>query len=318
MKDFRKGNSQREFHQSFRSQSAMEYLMTYGWAILIIAVVLAALFELGVFNPMTFAPKASPGSCQVVRPDGPGTTNFISLEGECNGELPQYVLVGGPTPASHIIVNDSSFNGTFMHTNALTLSAWIYQLPNDECEVGLANIYPESGGLPGFIFRFGVSGGQWAAPSKVLLELFTTSTQTNMFSSGTMPYDSWDNIAASYNGTAVDFYINGEPAGTTPYNGILSYGPGSILVIGANFNSGCYSYFPGYISNLQLYDTALSANNIHFLYQEGIGGAPIKIQSLVGWWPLNGNANDYSGNGNNGVASGVTYTTNWYSGYSAP
>ncbi|MGC8537733.1 MAG: hypothetical protein ACP5MZ_01975, partial [Candidatus Micrarchaeia archaeon] len=90
MKAFQKGNSQREFHQRFKSQSAMEYLMTYGWAILIIAVVLAALFELGVFNPMTFAPKASPGSCQVVRPEGAGTTNFISLEGECNGEIPQY------------------------------------------------------------------------------------------------------------------------------------------------------------------------------------------------------------------------------------
>jgi len=33
-----------------RAQSAMEYLMTYGWAILIIAVVLASLFSLGVFN----------------------------------------------------------------------------------------------------------------------------------------------------------------------------------------------------------------------------------------------------------------------------
>jgi len=33
-----------------RAQSAMEYLMTYGWAILIIAVVLGALFALGVFN----------------------------------------------------------------------------------------------------------------------------------------------------------------------------------------------------------------------------------------------------------------------------
>mgnify|MGYP001572188272 CR=1 FL=1 len=33
-----------------RLQSAMEYLMTYGWAILIIAVVLGALFSLGVFN----------------------------------------------------------------------------------------------------------------------------------------------------------------------------------------------------------------------------------------------------------------------------
>lgn len=35
---------------SFRAQSAMEYLMTYGWAILIIAVVLATLFSIGAFN----------------------------------------------------------------------------------------------------------------------------------------------------------------------------------------------------------------------------------------------------------------------------
>ncbi|MGC9010605.1 MAG: hypothetical protein ACP5JN_00435 [Candidatus Micrarchaeia archaeon] len=39
--------------------------------------------------------------------------------------------------------------------------------------------------------------------------------------------------------------------------------------------------------------------------QEGIGGAPIDLQHLVAWWPLNGNANDYSGNGNNGVPSNV-------------
>ncbi len=37
-------------NNTLKGQSAMEYLMTYGWAILIIAVVLAALFELGVFG----------------------------------------------------------------------------------------------------------------------------------------------------------------------------------------------------------------------------------------------------------------------------
>ncbi|MEM3661833.1 MAG: hypothetical protein QXG73_03325, partial [Candidatus Micrarchaeaceae archaeon] len=74
-----------------KSQSAMEYLMTYGWAILIIAVVLGALYSLGIFNSTNFAPKAPPGSCQVFRPNGPYTTSFINLEGVCNGELPQYV-----------------------------------------------------------------------------------------------------------------------------------------------------------------------------------------------------------------------------------
>jgi uncharacterized protein (UPF0333 family) len=33
-----------------KAQSAMEYLMTYGWAILIIAIVLVALYALGVFS----------------------------------------------------------------------------------------------------------------------------------------------------------------------------------------------------------------------------------------------------------------------------
>ena len=44
--------------RDMKAQSAMEYLMTYGWAILIIAVVLAALFELGVFNGSNLGPQA--------------------------------------------------------------------------------------------------------------------------------------------------------------------------------------------------------------------------------------------------------------------
>jgi hypothetical protein len=56
---------------SSKAQSAMEYLMTYGWAILVIAVVLGVLYSLGIFSPSNFAPKAQHGSCQVFRPNGP-------------------------------------------------------------------------------------------------------------------------------------------------------------------------------------------------------------------------------------------------------
>lgn len=38
-----------------KGQTALEYLMTYGWAILIIVIVGAALYALGVFSPGTFA-----------------------------------------------------------------------------------------------------------------------------------------------------------------------------------------------------------------------------------------------------------------------
>ena len=44
-----KGNT-KKLKSKMYSQSAMEYLMTYGWAILIIAIVLVSLYEIGAFN----------------------------------------------------------------------------------------------------------------------------------------------------------------------------------------------------------------------------------------------------------------------------
>jgi len=38
-------------------QAAMEYLMTYGWAILIIGLVIGVLYSLGLFNPSSIAPS---------------------------------------------------------------------------------------------------------------------------------------------------------------------------------------------------------------------------------------------------------------------
>lgn len=48
----------RQPSKKHKAQSAMEYLMTYGWAILIIAVVLGALFSLGVFSGNTLLGNA--------------------------------------------------------------------------------------------------------------------------------------------------------------------------------------------------------------------------------------------------------------------
>ena len=62
-----------------------------------------------------------------------------------------------------------------------------------------------------------------------------------------------------------------------------------------------------------LFDGHLSA-----LQKRSIDGAHIDLQNLVGWCPLNCNASSYSGNNNGVPTSGVSYTSNWYSGYSEP
>ena len=46
--------------------------------------------------------------------------------------------------------------------------------------------------------------------------------------------------------------------------------------------------------------TALSAQSIP---------SYVPTDSLVGWWPFNGNANDESGNGNNGTVNGAILTS---------
>jgi len=69
-----------------KGQTAMEYLMTYGWAILIIMIVLAVLFYLGVLNPSTVTPN------QCTFP--PGFT-CVTNKLQPNGNL--YLVVGQGT-----------------------------------------------------------------------------------------------------------------------------------------------------------------------------------------------------------------------------
>jgi hypothetical protein len=306
MKTFRKKLLRKA---SAKAQSAMEYLMTYGWAILIISVVLAALFQLGVFNPMTFAPKAPPGSCQVFRPSGPYTTSFINLEGICSGELPQYV---------------TQFNGqsSVIHTNLLfpstntvnfTVTGWIdSQLIIPHNPGGIVDADNGNNGW-GLYYWQGNPGSLdfWILGQGYTQDMSFGPVYPNIWTFFSITY--WYTGSAWY----ADGYVNGKLVdGPVQRGGIVEPLPFGIE-IGQIRGTTTYM-MNGSIANVQIYNASLSANEIQALYQEGIGGAPIRLQNLVAWWPLNGNANDYSGNGNNGQASNVNFVSNWYSGYTPP
>jgi len=282
-----------------KAQSAMEYLMTYGWAILIIAVVLGALFQLGVFNPMTFAPKAPPGSCQVFRPNGPGTTSFINLEGVCNGELPQYV---GQFNGQNGYITVSAIPGlTYVHTTVL----WI----NPATVNPSLNLYAiDMGGNNNWIQLYDAqSNGHLGVRA---------GSNGNCYINGLYQFNNantWYFVAVTETNTPVlTIYVNGvlDNSGTA-----CTTNPSAITI---GEYSGGAAFFDGQIADIQIYNTSLSANEIQALYLEGIGGAPIRLQNLVGWWPLDGDANDYSGNGNNGVPTNVIFVSNWYNGYTPP
>jgi len=116
----------------------------------------------------------------------------------------------------------------------------------------------------------------------------------------------WYFLVSRYNGSSLGLWINGVQVASTGASGNLALqGNGNYTYIASRSNTG--DYFNGKVANAQLYNTSLSASQIQQLYQEGIGGAPVQTSNLVGWWPLNGNANDYSGQGNNGTATNVIY-----------
>jgi hypothetical protein len=71
-----------------KAQAAMEYLITYGWAVLIMLVVIGVLFYLGIFNPKpptscTFG--TSGFSCYAFKVMGNITGNLILDIGQATG-----------------------------------------------------------------------------------------------------------------------------------------------------------------------------------------------------------------------------------------
>ncbi|MCL5239391.1 MAG: LamG domain-containing protein [Candidatus Marsarchaeota archaeon] len=300
-----------------RAQSAMEYLMTYGWAILIIAVVLGALFQLGVFNAGTFAPRAPPGACQVFRPNGPGSASFINLEGVCNGELPQYVLESnGQNGNQYIQIAYSStlaavagqFSLSWWFSPALPASTtYDEEMITSRCQGDATfDMQLENGGLHGDI-----GTGQ---------AFLTTGVNYDFGPS----QSAWYYVVTEFTSTGWSIYLNGNNVS----HGTYVSGTPSLVYNGNSLNIGSScgaSDFTGSMADIQLYNSSLSANEIQALYLEGIGGAPIKLQNLAGWWPLNGNANDYSGNDNNGAPiiiagtqASTSYTSAWAGGYTPP
>lgn len=106
----------------------------------------------------------------------------------------------------------------------------------------------------------------------------------------------WINLVATYNtASGMTLYLNGTQAASASVSGSGPVPSSSNILIGNGD-----ALFNGSIANLQIYNSILSPSQVSRLFINGLGSMPIN-SSLVGWWPLDGNPNDYSGFGNYGV-----------------
>ncbi len=291
--------------KSSKSQSAMEYLMTYAWAILIIVIVIVVLFWFGLFGN-NLAPRAQPGNCYVTQ------SRIIKggvLAGTCNGELPEFVATMSTSSA---IVTSTLRGMQQMSSNggAITITEWS-MLTQPSAGGSWATYSPSS--YPTMSSLIDVNGCGAGTIEFVPIIYFTGSSYSNnCIGPVQLPSNQWLFVAIEISGSTGTGYIY-VPG--TAYSGQFSptWGaytlPPSILQIGP---------VAGLISNVQVYNASLPASDIQALYMEGIGGAPTDLNYLIGWWPLNGNTNDYSGYNNNGVPTSITYSSSWVSAYTQP
>jgi hypothetical protein len=278
--------------RKIRLQSAMEYLMTYGWAILIIAVVLGVLFQMGVFNSSSLTVRMPPGACKVLR-----TSAATNLVGQCSGILPKYVAQFDGV---------SSYIGTGTTpsiVNGITIDVWV-----DPLQIGLQQ---------DVMSRCAPSTSddmEITSTNAVRFTLGLSTTIVNMNTgSFTLSAGNWYNIVDTFNvatGTAI-IYVNGIQEATGSGSGAFTdTGVWTIGQLGT-CGGGNSRLFDGQIADVQIYNTSLDASSVTTLYQEGIGGAPVDPSHIVGWWPINGDTKDYSGNNNNGVPTAITYTAQY-------
>jgi len=275
--------------------------MTYGWAILIIAVVLGALYQMGVFNSSSSTLRAPPGACKVLR-----TSAATNLVGQCSGLLPKYVAQFNGQNSKVNVPSNAKFYG-----NSLTISLWLetYDWGNSAA----------IGTSPSGTYNWMIYRNQGETQGR--LDFLAYYTNTLSAQGGLIPgysgfgANTWYHVVmvmtSSGSTATVQGYSNGVQQATSTVSDFQSWYQDTTRPLGIGSSATSYYMFNGLISNVQIYNISLDTASISKLYQEGIGGVPVNPQYLVGWWPLNGDTNDYSGNNNNGAPTAITYTAQY-------
>ena len=136
--------------------------------------------------------------------------------------------------------------------------------------------------------------------------------------SSTVIDSTWHNYTIVFDSTMgqlvtnCKIYIDGNY-----FSNNVSYAPKNINTIGEiplTFGEywsqgGDFRTYLGSLDDIAIYNRALTQQEITQLYTGQVIPSYVPTNGLVGYWPFNGNANDVSGNGNNGTVNGATLTT---------
>ncbi|MFN3694008.1 MAG: LamG domain-containing protein, partial [Ignavibacterium sp.] len=121
----------------------------------------------------------------------------------------------------------------------------------------------------------------------------------------------WKHVVVTYQKTSAStsttsIFVDGELKQTDNHTLAMDYAPGIEFKIGKNVNG---NFFKGYLDDFRIYNRILNSSEILALYQDSTTLYP---DSLIAYFPFNGNANDSSFLHNNGTVTNALLTTDRY------
>ncbi|MEM3846376.1 MAG: YncE family protein [Candidatus Parvarchaeota archaeon] len=266
-----------------RSQSALEYMMTYGWAILIIVIVAVVLYSMGIFSPSSFvsftgvtgmaglqpasALCASNGQLVVKLSDALGTTIQISSitantsAGVSKTQSESAVISPGSTDEFSIFGICPTTSGT---SYTMTITAY-YTEPNSA--------------FPSVVYSLsGTAKGSSSSPPMNTFTAYGLPTSVPW----TVVYGGINQTITGGTGSSMSFVSLPNSAFTiypTVVNGVTYY---PIYAAGNNISAG-YSMEVDFIPMRNLWFANQGANNVSMIYWENNTLAVNKVSGSKGF-----------------------------------
>jgi PKD repeat protein len=170
------------------------------------------------------------------------TATIVGAGWVTNGKYGEALSFNGSS--SYLNINDST---SLDLTNGMTVEAWVDPASVSGQEAVLVKEQP--GGVV-----YGLYGSNASSDPSANLALAGGSSQSATGSSG-LPLNSWSYLSATYNGSSLALYVNGNLVQTTSASGKITTSNGALQIGGY---SGLGQYFNGLIDEVRIYNQALT------------------------------------------------------------
>src|SRR5690606_1758824 len=135
-------------------------------------------------------------------------------------------------------------------TNAITLSVWVKPSATN---VAGAGIICKGSGSGGEVYCLDLPSANNRTPR---FYFYSGGSSQNVTEDSQMLADTWSHVVATYDGSVLKIYINGEEAGTSNFSGSLSENTHEVTIgCRQSLNGGAYDRcFNGAIDDVRIYD----------------------------------------------------------------